>query len=160
MKCTPILLAIAGLILCALSAGCTSPSQAEIKPSETTTIPTPPPTTSTSVVTVVSTPQAVETLPPGQEVDIAVYKQRPDATVHLVYNGGPGEIFVQNVMMRVTRSDGQVNEQYLNDGTRKPQRGDELVIDGTRGADQVAVFITSSGKTYKVYDKALANDYY
>ncbi len=44
MKCTIILVAALGLVLCALSAGCTSPTQAEIKPLETT-VPTPPPTT-------------------------------------------------------------------------------------------------------------------
>jgi hypothetical protein len=57
--------------------------------------------------------------------------------------------------MRVTRSDGIVEEKYLNDGTRKPSRGDELVMDGTRGIDQVAVFITSAGITYKVFGKPL-----
>ncbi|MFA5348123.1 MAG: hypothetical protein WC294_08295 [Methanoregula sp.] len=161
MKCTPILLAIGSLIFCALFAGCTSPTQVEIKPSQTTTLPTPPPTTSTSTATVVSTPLAVETLPAEQAVDIVVYKQRPDATIHMVYNGGTGEMFVQNIMMRITRSDRTVaEEKYLNDGTRRPQRGDELVMDGSRGTDQVAVFVTSSGTTYKIYDKPLANPYY
>jgi len=160
MKSTPILLAIAVLAVCALSAGCTSPTQVEIKPTETTVVTTQPSATSTATVTVVSTPLAVETLPVEQAVDIVVYKQRPDATIHLVYNGGMGEIFVQNVMMRVTGSDGQVNERYLNEGTRKPRRGDELVMDGTRGTDRVAVFLTSAGKTYKIYDEPLANPYY
>ena len=161
MKCTLILLAIGSLILCALSAGCTSPTQVEIKPSQMTTLPTPPPTTSTSTATVVSTPLAVETLPAERSVDIVVYKQRPDATIHLVYNGGKGEMFIQNVMMRVTRSDRTVpEEKYLNDGSRRPQRGDELVMDGSRGTDQVAVFVTSSGTTYKIYDEPLANPYY
>ena len=161
MKCSLILLATLGLVLCALSAGCTSPTQAEIKPLETT-VPTPPPVTSTSssTATVVSTPFAVETLPAGQVVDIQVEKQRPDATIHLLYNGGEGEMFVQNIMMRVTRSDGQVEEQYLNDKTRKPRRGDELVMAGTRGSDQVVVFLTSSGKTYRIFDKPLILPYY
>jgi hypothetical protein len=161
MKCTLILLAIGSLILCALSAGCTSPTQVEIKPSQMTTLPTPPPTTSTSTATVVSTPLAVETLPAERSVDIVVYKQRPDATIHLVYNGGKGEMFIQNVMMRVTRSDRTIpEEKYLNDGSRRPQRGDELVMDGSRGTDQVAIFVTSSGTTYKIYDEPLANPYY
>ena len=161
MKCPLILFATLCLVLCALAAGCTSPTQAEIKPLETTTtIPTPPPTTSTSVATVVSTPLAVETLPAEQYVNINVEKQRPDATIHLVYNGGKGEIFVQNIMMRVTRSDGQVDEKYLNDGNRKPRRGDELVMDGSRGRDQVVVFLTSAGKTYKIFDEPLALPYY
>jgi hypothetical protein len=160
MKCSPILFATLCLILCALAAGCTSPTQAEIKPIDTTTIPTPLPTKSTSVATVVSTPLAVETLPAEQFVDIQVEKQRPDATIHLVYNGGKGAIFVQNIMMRVNRSDGQVVEKYMNDGNRKPRQGDELVIDGSRGSDQVVVFLTSSGKTYKIYDGNLALPYY
>ena len=160
MKYSLILFATLCLILCALAAGCTSPTQAEIKPVETTTVPTPPPTMSTSVATVVSTPLAVETLPSEQFVDIQVEKQRPDATIHLVYNGGKGAIYVQNIMMRVTRSDGQVVEKYLNDGNRKPRQGDELVIDGTRGSDHVVVFLTSAGKTYKIYDASLALPYY
>jgi hypothetical protein len=161
MKYTAILVVTLGLVLCALSAGCTSPTQSEIKPLETT-VSTPFPTLSpsSSTVTVVSTPVAVETLPAGQYVNIQVEKQRPDASIHLLYNGGEGEIFVQNIMMRVTRSDGQVEEQYLNEGTRKPRRGDELVIAGTRGSDQVVVFLTSSGKTYRIFDKPLELPYY
>jgi hypothetical protein len=112
------------------------------------------------VATVVSTPLAVETLPAEQYVDIQIEKQRPDATIHLLYNGGKGAIYVQNIMMRVTRSDGQVVEKYLNDGNRKPRQGDELVIDGTRGSDHVVVFLTSAGKTYKIYDENLALPYY
>jgi len=160
MKYSLILFATLCLILCALAAGCTSPTQAEIKPIDTTTVPTPLPTRSTSVATVISTPLAVETLPAEQFVDIQVEKQRPDATIHLVYNGGKGAIFVQNIMMRVTRSDGQVVEKYLNDGNRKPRQGDELVIEGTRGSDHVVVFLTSAGKTYKIYDENLALPYY
>ena len=163
MKYTVILVATLGLVLCALSAGCTSPTQVEVKPMEST-VPTPPPTTftstSTSTATVVSTPVAMETLPAEQYVNINVEKQRPDATIHLVYNGGKGEMFVQNIMMRVTRSDGQVEEQYLNDKTRKPRRGDELVMAGTRGSDQVVVFLTSAGKTYRIFDKPLVLPYY
>jgi hypothetical protein len=161
MKYTMTLIAALGLVLCALSAGCTSPTQAEIKPLETTvtTLPTIM-SASSSTSTVVSTPVAVETLPAGQNVNIHIEKQRPDATIHLLYNGGEGEMFVQNIMMRVTRSDGQVEEQYLNDQTRKPRRGDELVMAGTRGTDQVVVFLTSSGKTYRIFDKPLVLPYY
>jgi hypothetical protein len=160
MKCTPISIALAALILCALSAGCTSPTQTGINTPATTGVPLPSLTTSTSTATVVSTPISVETLPAEQTVDVQVYKQRPDATIHLTYNGGRGEIFVRNIMMRVTLSTGQVNEQYLNNGARNPQRGDELVMSGTRGTDQVAVFLTTSGRTYKIYDMPLSNPYY
>jgi hypothetical protein len=156
MKSTLFLLTALLLLLCALSAGCTSPTQAEIKPVDTstplTTLPTP---VSTSVATVVSTPVAVDTLPAEQFVDLQLTKERPDFSLHLLYNGGKGEVFVQNIMMRVTRSDGQVIENYLNDGQRKPRRGDELVIQGSRGSDRVEVFVTSAGKTYKAIDKPM-----
>jgi hypothetical protein len=156
MKWTIVLLAMSVLMVCVLFAGCTSPTEAKIKPFETT-VPTPPPaTTSPSASTVVSTPQSVETLPYEQNVDIHVEKQRPDASIHLIFNGGNGEDYVQNIMMRVTRSDGTVEEKYMNDGIRRPRPYDELVIDGTRGIDQVAVFLTSLGKTYKIVDKPLA----
>jgi hypothetical protein len=156
MKCTVFLAATVVLMLCALFVGCTSPTEARIKPIETTVPSLPPTTTSASPFTIVSTPQSAETLPYEQTVDIHIEKQRPDASIHLLFNGGPGEGYVQNIMMRVTRSDGTVEEKHMNDGILKPRRYDELVIDGTRGVDQVAVFITSMGKTYKIYDNPLA----
>jgi len=153
MKSPLFLLTAFVLVLCALLAGCTSPTQAEIKPVDILT-PIPSPVTS-SIATVVATPLAVDTLPPEQFVDLQLTKERPDFSLHLLYNGGKGELFVQNIMMKVTRSDGQVIQQYLNDGQRKPRRGDELVIQGSRGNDRVEVFVTSAGKTYKVIDKPM-----
>lgn len=155
MKSTLSLLTALVLVLCALSAGCTSPTQAEIKPVETLTLLPTTPVTATSVSTVVSTPVAVDTLPSEQFVDLQLTKERPDFTIHLLYNGGKGEIFVQNVMMKVTLSNGQVIQQYLNDGQRKPRRGDELVMQGSRGNDRVEVFVTSAGVTYKAIDKPM-----
>ena len=156
MQKTIIMVAVTGLVLCVLTAGCTSPSM--VTPPQTT-LPNQPPTQSSSVATVVSTPLAVETLPPEQYVDLVLSKDRTDSTIHLLYNGGKGEVFVQNIMMQVTRSDGQVSQEYMNDGARKPQRGDELVMDGTRGSDQVVVYLTSAGKTYKVIDQPMVLEY-
>ncbi len=153
-----VMSAFLGLVLCALFAGCTSPTQAEIKPAATT-VPTPPPTMPAPLTTVVSTPLPVETVPSEQDVDLVLSKQRPDSSIHLLYNGGKGEVFVQNVMMKVTLSNGKVVQQYMNDGNRKPRRGDELVIEGTRGSDLVQVYITSAGRTYKVKEEALVLSY-
>jgi hypothetical protein len=158
MKNMIVLSATVMLVLCALLAGCTSPTASEIKPAETPT-PTIPPSISTSVATVVATPDAVETLPAEQFVDLALTKQRPDSSIHLLYNGGKGEVFVQNILLKVTRSDGKVTEQYMNDGNRKPRRGDELIVDGTRGSDQVQVFVTTAGRTYKVIDQPVLSSY-
>jgi hypothetical protein len=156
MNCTIVPAAVVVLLFCALCAGCTSPTDARIKPFETTVPAQPQATQSASAVTVTPSPQTAETLPYEQNVEIHVEKQRPDASIHLLYYGGQGEAYVQNIMMRVTRPDGTVAEKYLSDGLLKPRRYDELVMDGSRGIDQVAVFITSMGKTYKVYDSPLA----
>jgi hypothetical protein len=156
MKITVILGAISVLMVCVLFAGCTSPTDAKLKPSETTVLTPIPTTTFSSTSPVLSTPQTVETLPYERNVDIQVDKQRPDATIHLIFIGGQGEDYVQNIMMRVTRSDGTVEEKYLSDATRRPRPYDELVMDGTRGVDQVEVFLTSLDKTYKIFDKPLA----
>jgi hypothetical protein len=158
MKKFFVVFASFGLILCALLAGCTSPTGTEIKPSGTTA-PTPPPTATTSWGTVIPTPLPVETLPEEQYVDLVLSKQRPDSSIHLLYNGGKGEVFVQNIMMKVTLSNGQVVQQYMNDGNRKPRRGDELVIEGTRGTDLVQVYLTSAGITYKVREESLVLSY-
>ena len=159
MKYSTILSATVMLVLCALLSGCTSPTASELKPAETPPVQTTLPPTSTSVATVVATPDAVETLPAESFVDLQISKQRPDSSIHLLYNGGKGEIAVQNILLKVTRSDGTVTENYMNDGTRKPRRGDELVVDGTRGKDQVQVFVTTSGRTYKVIDKPILLGY-
>jgi hypothetical protein len=158
MKLTIIVFAVFGLVFCSLITGCTGPAQIPITPMETP-VPASTPGISTAVLTVVSTPVAVETLPAEQFVDLELSKQRPDSTIHLLFNGGKGEVFVQNILMRVTRSDGQVIQQYMNDSNRKPRRGDELVIEGTRGSDQVEVYLTSAGKTYKVIDKPMELSY-
>ena len=140
---------------CALSAGCTSPTQAGFPPAETTAVPVPVTSPSIPIPSVIATPVAVETLPSEQFVDLQLTKERPDFTLHLLYNGGKGEVFVQNILMKVTLSDGTVVQQYMDDGTRQPRRGDELVIQGTRGSDRVEVFVTSAGRTYKVLDKPM-----
>ncbi len=158
MQKSLVMLAFFGLVSCALFAGCTSPTGAEIKPVETT-VPTPAPIPSTSVETVIPTPLPVETLPDEQNVELVLSKQRPDSSIHLLYNGGKGEVFVQNIMMKVTLSNGKVVQQFMNDGNRKPRRGDELVIEGTRGTDFVQVYLTSAGRTYKVLEEPLVLSY-
>ncbi len=149
---------LTGLVLCALLSGCTSPTGTGMN-TATTAVPTSTVALATSEVTVIPTPIPVETLPAEQEVNLVLSKQRPDSSIHLLYNGGKGEVFVQNIMMKVTLSNGQVVQQYMNDGNRKPRRGDELVVEGTRSADLVQVYITSAGQTYKVREETLVLSY-
>ena len=135
MKWTIVLLTTFVLMVCVLFAGCAqAPPTQRSNPSKQLCPAPSPATTSPSTSTVVSTPQSVETLPYEQNVDIQVEKQRPDATIHLIYKGGIGEDNAQSIMMRVTRSDGTVEEKYLNDGIRRPRPYDELVMDCVPGA--------------------------
>jgi hypothetical protein len=101
-----------------------------------------------------ATPEPLRTLPAEQDVNLALTKDRTISEIHLLYNGGKGEIFTQKVMMRVTRSDGLVIDQEMSGG-KKPKRGDEIVVQGTRGSDRCEVYVTSAGTTYKVKDESL-----
>jgi len=154
MKTARILIALAGVVLCAFAAGCTSPTGVFMNSGATT------PSSQVTVSPEITSPTTgsflpVQTLPPEQYVDVQLTKERPDYSIHLLYNGGKGEISVQNIFLKATLSDGQVIEQYMNDNQRQPRRGDEIVIRGTRGSDRVEVYITSVGQTYKVLDKEL-----
>ncbi|NLD57784.1 MAG: hypothetical protein GX651_06600 [Methanomicrobiales archaeon] len=160
MKYFVVLSASLLLVLCALLAGCTSPTASELKPAETTATVTVPVATLTPAATATALPRASETLPAEQYVDLQISKQRPDSSIHLVFNGGKGEMFVQNVFLKVTLSDGEVIALYMNDNLRQPRRGDELVVKGTRGNDRAEVYVTTSGKTYKIIDEVLSNPYY
>ena len=154
MKTARILIVLAGVVLCALGAGCTSPTGMLMNSGTET----PPTQVAVSPETITPTQGAflpVQTLPPEQYIDVQLTKERPDYSIHLLYNGGKGEISVQNIFLKATLSDGQVIEQYMNDNQRQPRRGDEIVIRGTRGSDRVEVYVTSVGQSYKVLDKEL-----
>jgi hypothetical protein len=143
------------LFFCALFTGCTSPTQAQISPVETAaaTTTTPAPSGISPAVTV-TTPEFVIPLPPAQFVDLQLTKDRPTSKIHLLYNGGPGEVALQTIRMRVTQPDGTVTDQYMDNGNQ-PNRGDELIIQGSRGSDHVEVWVTSAGKVYKTIDQQL-----
>ncbi len=139
------------LVLLVSCSGCMNTPQ----PPPATPLPTAtplPPITAPPVTT--STPEPLRTLPPAQEVDLVLSKDRTYSDIILHYNGGKGLIYVQKIMMRVTRSDGTVEEQYMHEG-QKPQQGDEIIIRGTRGSDRCEVYVTTAGTTYKVKDESL-----
>ncbi len=150
MKRVSILVPAFILVLLLACSGCANTPQAPPVTQPPTTAP--PATTAVPVMT--ATPEPLRTLPSEQDVDLALTKDRTISEIRLLYNGGKGEIFTQNVMMRVTRSDGQVIEQVMSDG-KKPKRGDEIVVQGTRGSDRCEVYVTSAGTTYKLKDEFL-----
>lgn len=154
MKSSLAFLVLAGVVLSVIAAGCTSPTGVLMNIGTTTTAATEtlaPDTVSATSATIAP----VQTLPPEQYVDVQLSKERPDYSIHLLYNGGKGEVNIQNIFLKVTLSDGQVIEKYMNDNQRQPRRGDEIIVRGTRGSDRVEVYVTSAGKTYKVIDREL-----
>ncbi len=121
---------------------------------------TPVPTTPTAEPTTVATPvptkdvDPVQTLPSAQQIYLDLAKDRVYSGIILTYNGGGGEMFTNSIEMKVTRSDGQVIDKFMDNG-EKPKRGDTLTIEGTRGTDQVEVWVTSAGIRYKVIDQPM-----
>jgi len=151
MKLLVMILTAVALVLLVACSGCTNaPETPPATPVPTTGIATPAPT---QIITI-ATPEPLRTLPPEQVVDLQLNKDRTYSDIILHYNGGRGMMFVQKIMMRVTRSDGIVEEQYMRDG-QKPQQGDEIVIRGTRGSDRCEVYLTSAGTVYKIKDESL-----
>jgi hypothetical protein len=139
------------LVFAMICSGCSSASQ----PPPATPVPTTETVTPTQLpVVTTATPEPIRTLPSEQQVDLQLSKDRTYSDIILHYNGGKGLMFVQKIMMRVTRSDGTSEEQYMREG-KKPQQGDEIVIRGTRGSDRCEVYVTSAGTTYKVKDESL-----
>jgi hypothetical protein len=153
MRYTTIAAACIVLLFCALFAGCTSPTQAEIKP-VATPVTTTVSATTPQVTEVTTTFESVVSLPSNLMVALVLSKDRPTSQIHLLYNGGPGEIFVQNVTLKVTRSDGTVTTQVM-DGGLQPKIGDELIVTGTRTGDRCEVWVATAGNVYKVIDKNL-----
>lgn len=100
----------------------------------------------------VSTPGPTMTLPPGQSVVIQVNeKDTSYATISVVFSGGEAQVATKDILVRVTRPDGEVLIGHL-----RPVKGNELVLQGSRDTDRIEVFVTlNSGVTYKVIDRLL-----
>lgn len=163
MKRGTILILAIIILLCAFFSGCTTNPGTDIP---ATTVPTTEPTVEPTPVpvvvaqsTTVPTIEPVRMLPPEQQVNLVLTKDRPTSEIHLLYQGGPGDIFVTRVMMRVYSSD-TVYQEYIMSKGRKPILNDEIVAPGTRGGDRCEVFVISSGTRYKVMDELVYGGMY
>ncbi len=159
MKHPAILIPVLLLLLGAFFAGCTS-EPAVATPA--TTVPTPEPTPVPVVTTTplpLPTTERVRTLPPERQINLALTKDRPSSEIHLLFQGGPGVLYINRVMMRVYTSDTEYTEYIMNNG-RKPVPGDEIVAPGTRGGDRCEVFVISAGSRYKVMDELVYGGMY
>ena len=155
MKHLAILITAFAVILCVLAAGCTSPAPAPVATPTPTPDSTPVPTTVPAAVATTSVGgEAIQTLPAAQSVSLALTKDRPTSEIHLLYEGGPGNLYTNTITMRVYTSPTEFKEYTMNDG-KKLAAGMEIVAPGTKNADRVEVFITSSGVRYKVMDQTI-----
>ena len=168
MKLIKILILALAILLCVLSSGCTTssgtntPATTQATPAQTP-LSTPAPTSvPVSIATPVPIPttELIRVMPSDQQVIVLLTKDRPTSEIHLQYQGGPGERFTNEILMRVYALDGTYTEYVMSDG-KKPLPGDEIVAPGTKGNDRCEVFVISAGVRYKVLDDvAIGGGYY
>jgi len=158
------------LLLCILASGCTevvdgllaptTPAPSSLPATAVTTIPvTERPTLIVTTASSVPTTEPVLTLPAERQVNLVLTKDRPTSEIHLLFQGGPGEIYITRVMMRVYTSETAYQEYIMSHGS-KPIPGDEIVAPGTRSGDRCEVFVISAGSRYKVIDEPVYGGMY
>jgi len=168
---------IAALIILIFCSGCISqpsaPSPGDkgvtglVTPVESATAPqaTPPVLTGTPIPTTViqmvndQFPQDVTNLPAPNAIDIGIDKDRVYNTITVTFIGGPGQILVKNILVRVTTSDGNVQEKIFSI-INQVATGASVDMKGTQGSDRVEVFVTLNGVIYKVKDQNMVYGYY
>ncbi len=164
MRAPALVLSLAILGLFLLSAGCTTITDSFF--ATPTPTPTPVPTPVKTIATPVPTPPPVTTtieeiqaLPPERHVILQLTKDRPTSEIHLLYQGGAGDLLVTRITMRVYTSATEFREYIMSNG-RKPVPGDEIIAQGTRGGDRCQVFVISAGTRYLVKDEAVYGGMY
>ena len=152
-----ILVITSALVLCALlamAAGCTQPA-APVTPTPTPAATTAAATPKASTTSVSSTPGPTQTLPEAWYIEVQVQSNgfAPDPQIITTVRGGKGLNFIQQVDVRVTRSDGIVE----NGNILKPLKvGDSVSLASTTApgyADRAEVWATDpQGTKVKIFD--------
>jgi hypothetical protein len=151
------LVIISALVLCAvlaLAAGCTQPATPVTPtPTPAVIIVTAKPTASSTSVS--STPGPTQTLPEAWYIDVQVQSNgfAPDPQIITTVRGGKGLNFIQQIDVRVTRSDGIIE----NGNILKPLKvGDSVSLASTTApgyADRAEVWATDpQGTRVKIFD--------
>jgi hypothetical protein len=152
-----ILVITSALVLCAvlaMAAGCTQPA-APVTPTPTPVATTAAATPKASLTSVSSTPGPTQTLPEAWYIEVQVQSNgfAPDPQIITTVRGGKGLNFIQQVDVRVTRSDGIVE----NGNILKPLKvGDSVSLASTTApgyADRAEVWATDpQGTKVKIFD--------
>jgi len=144
------------LMLCAvlaLAAGCTQPATPPVTPTPTVAVTTAAATPTSSSTPISSTPGPTQTLPENWNIDVQVQSNgfAPDPQIITTVRGGKGLNFIQQIDVRVTRSDGIVE----NGKIPKPLKvGDFVSLAGTTVyQDRAEVWATTpQGDRVKIFD--------
>ena len=145
------------LIICfifALNAGCSQPAAPPATPVPTTIETTIATTAPTPVPTVLSlTPGPTETLPGAWVIDVQVASNSEtiDPQIVATFRGGKGLNLIPEIDVRVTRSDGVVEDAKM---TQPLYVGKSVSLPGTReNKDRAEVWaITPQGDRVKIFD--------
>ena len=100
------------------------------------------------------------TLPPARfATDIRIDKDRVYSGITVTFVGGAGQVFVRDILVRVTRSDGLKEEAHIPFENQVPV-GASVALPGTKGSDRVEVYVTINGVIYKVRDENAVYEVY
>jgi len=155
-----IAIAVFAVVLPGMSGSSGTKSTGNSNPVVTVTTPATSPTTPrvTAVYTTKTTPAGAslvpgptQTLPANQELIFQVDKDAVSGDVTVTVTG-PSRNVVNDIAVRLTRSDGQVLTGYITPN----QKVNEVTMPGTRATDRVEVTVNFySGVSYKVIDKTI-----
>jgi hypothetical protein len=149
-----ILTLLSLVMACVILAGCTAPPSETPTPTPTT-LPTTAPVTATTTAPPSMEPGPTVTSPPGRDTIITVSRDpisiHPDVIV--TYAGGSGNLLLQWLDIKVTRSDGIVETaQITRPSSGTIPMGASVTLPGSQGTDRVEVTAWYSGVPYKIYD--------
>jgi hypothetical protein len=152
-----LVIASAGLlcIVLVLAAGCTQPATPPATPTPTPVVTTAPPTATSSPTSVSSTPGPTQTLPDMWSLEVQVHSNGVsiDPLIIVSCQGGKGLNFIQQLDVKVTRSDGVVETAVM----AKPLfKGKEVSLRSTTAPgykDRAEIWATDpQGEKVKIYD--------
>jgi hypothetical protein len=150
-----LIIASAGLlcIVLVLAAGCVQPATPPVTTTPTPAVTTVPATPTPKPTSVSSTPGPTQTLPEMWSLDVQVYSNGEAINPQIItaIRGGKGLNFIQQVDVKVTRSDGIVETGIIP----KPLKvGDSVSLAGTtKYIDRAEVWATDpQGNKVKIFD--------
>jgi len=155
MKNSILIIVSLALVFCVLAGGCvqpSSPSPAIPAPTAVAVAPVKPAPSEPLEQTCSLEPGPTQVVPDYETVTVTVNRNSitENPTIAIIFDGGLGLGMVQQMNVRVIRSD-CVTEQASRDN---PVMGETVTLMGTTGTDRVIVAVTmTSGDAYTIVDQ-------